>query len=116
MGFNRKIKSDNPFCSTATRTVFGPYIHNIDPVIGSILGIHLWWYGLGYSLGFLNAHRFISRRRDALGLSQRSVYSLALLLAGGVLLGGRAVEVIFYEWPFYRKHVYMIPFLWLGGM
>lgn len=95
---------------------FGPYVHSIDPVIGSIFGVHLWWYGLGYSLGFLNAHRFIRRRRDALGLSLRSVYSLSLLLAGGVLLGGRFVEVVFYEWPFYREHLYMVPFLWLGGM
>jgi len=94
----------------------GPYVHNIDPVIGSIFGVHLWWYGLSYTLGFLNAHMFIRRRRDALGLSLGSIYSLSLLLAGGVLLGGRFVEVVFYEWPFYRAHLYMIPFLWLGGM
>jgi len=37
-------------------------------------------------------------------------------VAGGVVLGGRTVEVIFYEWPFYREHLFMIPFLWVGGM
>lgn len=35
---------------------------------------------------------------------------------GGVLLGGRFVEVIFYEWPFYREHLGLIPAYWLGGM
>jgi phosphatidylglycerol:prolipoprotein diacylglycerol transferase len=26
------------------------------------------------------------------------------------------IEVCFYEWPFYRDHLYLIPALWLGGM
>jgi phosphatidylglycerol:prolipoprotein diacylglycerol transferase len=96
--------------------MFGPYFHSIDPIIGSIFGVHLWWYGLSYSVGFLNAHRFIRRRRSELGLSLRSGYDLSLLLAGGVLLGGRFVEVAFYEWPFYREHLCLIPAYWLGGM
>lgn len=94
----------------------GPYIHHIDPIIGTIFGIHLWWYGLSYTMGFLNAHLFINRRRDRLGLTARSVYNLSILLAVGVLLGGRFVEVVFYEWPFYREHGALIPAYWLGGM
>ena len=94
----------------------GPYIHTIDPIIGSIFGVHLWWYGLSYTLGFVNAFLFARRRRDKLGLSMKSVYNLSILLAGGVLLGGRFIEVMFYEWPFYRAHVRLIPALWLGGM
>lgn len=97
-------------------SVFGPYVHSIDPIIGSVLGVHLWWYGLSYSLGFLNAHLFIRRRANQLGLSLRAVYTLSLLLAGGVLLGGRLVEVAFYEWSFYREHLYLFSAFWLGGM
>jgi len=97
-------------------SVLGPYVHSIDPIIGSMFGVHLWWYGLSYTLGFLNAYLFIRRRRDQLGFSLRLIYDLSLLLAGGVLLGGRFVEVAFYEWPFYREHVRLIPALWLGGM
>jgi phosphatidylglycerol:prolipoprotein diacylglycerol transferase len=97
-------------------SVLGPYVHRIDPIIGSIFGVQLWWYGLSYTLGFMNACMFIRRRRSQLGLSMRAVYDLSLLLAGGVLLGGRFVEVAFYEWPFYREHVHLIPALWLGGM
>ncbi len=96
--------------------IVGPYNHRIDPIIGTIFGVHLWWYGLSYTLGFLNAHRSINRQRGRLGLSPRSVYSLSLLLALGVLLGGRLVEVAFYEWPFYREHLTLIPAYWLGGM
>jgi phosphatidylglycerol:prolipoprotein diacylglycerol transferase len=97
-------------------SIAGPYVHHIDPVIGTILGVHLWWYGLSYTLGFLNAHLFIVRRRSQLGLSARSAFNLSILLAAGVLIGGRFVEVIFYEWPFYREHLRLIPAYWLGGM
>jgi phosphatidylglycerol---prolipoprotein diacylglyceryl transferase len=94
----------------------GPFVHDVDPVIGTILGVHLWWYGLSYTLGFTNAHFFLNRRRRALGLSRAAVYDLTLLLVAGVLLGGRIVEVVFYEWPFYSENLHLIPAYWLGGM
>ena len=97
-------------------SIAGPFVHHIDPIIGTIFGVHLWWYGLSYTLGFLNAHWFVMRRRNRLGLSVPSVYNLSILLAVGVLLGGRFVEVAFYEWPFYRNHLFLIPAYWLGGM
>ena len=94
----------------------GPFVHDIDPIIATVLGVHLWWYGLTYSAGFLNAYRSIRRNAAALGLSSVAVLDFSLLLAAGVLLGGRAVEVLFYEWPFYREHPALIPAYWLGGM
>ena len=97
-------------------SLFGPYIHDIDPIIGTIFGIHLWWYGLSYTLGFFNAHTFINKRRLKLALSESRIYELSILIALGVLVGGRGVEVIFYEWPFYSENLTMIPALWLGGM
>lgn len=97
-------------------SIIGPYVHHIDPIIGTILGVHLWWYGLSYTLGFLNAHLFIRRQQSQLSLTARSAYTLSLLLASGVLLGGRFVQVAFYEWPYYREHLDLIPAYWLGGM
>ncbi len=95
----------------------GPFlVHRIDPIIGTVFGIHLWWYGLSYSLGFLNAHLFLRRQRATLGLSLRSIYSLTLCLALGVLAGGRALVVFDHEWTFYREHLALIPAVWLGGM
>ena len=41
---------------------------------------------------------------------------LAVLIAAGALLGGRLVEVLFYEWPYYGTHLGHIPAVWLGGM
>ncbi len=93
-----------------------PYVHNIDPIIGTIFGVHLWWYGLSYTLGFFNAFNFIKKRRGSLLMTESQVYDLSILIAAGVLVGGRVVEVVFYEWPFYGENLALIPALWLGGM
>lgn len=94
----------------------GPFVHNIDPVIGQVGPFYLWWYGLSYTIGFLEAHFWMIRARHRLQLSLSEVYSLSVLFAVFVLLGGRLVEVVFYEWPFYRTHPNMILAYWLGGM
>ena len=94
----------------------GPFIHRIDPIIGSIGGVHLWWYGASYALGFLNAHLFLRRGRARLGLSLRDVYNLTLALSAGVLVGGRSLVVFSNEWDFYRDHLALIPAVWIGGL
>jgi phosphatidylglycerol:prolipoprotein diacylglycerol transferase len=95
---------------------FAAFVHRIDPIIVSVFGVHLWWYGASYTLGFLNLHLFLRRRRTQLGFSPREAMALTLAVVMGVLLGGRLVEVVFYEAPFYRIHPGLIPALWLGGM
>lgn len=96
--------------------MFGPYVHQIDPILFDVAGVHLWWYGLGFALGFGEIHLFLTRGHERLQLSLREVWSLSLFMAVGVLVGGRAVEIAFDEWPFYREHLGLIPGFWLGGM
>ncbi|MFC1827830.1 prolipoprotein diacylglyceryl transferase, partial [Thermodesulfobacteriota bacterium] len=96
--------------------MLGPFVHNIDPIIGKIDGFYLWWYGLSYTLGFLGVFLWIRRNRSRLSMTDREAYDLIILLAGGVLIGGRLVEVFFYEWAYYGKHIWHIPAVWLGGM
>jgi phosphatidylglycerol---prolipoprotein diacylglyceryl transferase len=95
--------------------VTGPFIHRIDPIIFTAWGVHAWWYGLSYALGFVNAHLALRRASARLGLSAAMVHELTLLLAGGVLVGGRAL-VVFNEWGFYRDHLFLVPAVWLGGL
>jgi phosphatidylglycerol:prolipoprotein diacylglycerol transferase len=94
----------------------GPFVHHIDPILGTLFGVHAWWYGVSYAAGFLQIHVFMLRARGRLGLTRRQIYALTLCVTVGVLLGGRAIEVSFDEWPFYREHPAFIPRLWLGGM
>lgn len=96
--------------------MLGPFFHRIDPVFGEIAGVYLWFYGLSYSLGFLSIFLWFKRVRRRLGLTIGAVYSLTIFLALGVLSGGRLLEVFFYEWPYYRQHLWQIPAVWLGGM
>lgn len=95
--------------------MFQPFVHNIDPIIFSIGGVHIWWYGLSFTLGFLNTHLILRRNREKLGLSVKLVYELTLLFAVGVLVGGRALVVVNNEWDFYREHLHLIPAIWVGG-
>jgi len=94
----------------------GPFVHAIDPVIGSLWGIHFWWYGLTYTLGFLTLYAVLHRGGGELGFTRREALDLVLLTSLGTLLGGRFVEVAFYEWSFYGSHLHLIPAVWLGGM
>jgi phosphatidylglycerol:prolipoprotein diacylglycerol transferase len=96
--------------------VTGPFIHRIDPVIGQVGGIYFWFYGLSYTLGFFEVFLWFRSQRRRLGFSMAEVYDISILLAACVVIGGRAVEVIFYEWPYYSQHPSQIPWIWLGGM
>jgi phosphatidylglycerol:prolipoprotein diacylglycerol transferase len=96
--------------------VCGPFVHNIDPVIGEIASVYLWWYGASYTFGLLGAFFWIKRVRASLGYDMRTVYALTIILSLGVLLGGRLVEVIFYEWSYYGSHLWYIAAIWIGGM
>jgi len=92
------------------------YVHQIDPVIGEIASVYLWWYGASYTLGLLGAFFWIRRVRASLDYDMRTVYAVTIMLSLGVLLGGRLVEVIFYEWSYYRDHLWHATAVWLGGM
>lgn len=94
----------------------GGFVHQIDPIFAEVGGVYLWWYGLGYALGFIETYLWLRRARARLCFSAAQVYDFTILIALGVLVGGRLVEVAFYEWPYYRLHLTQIPAAWLGGM
>lgn len=91
-------------------------VHNIDPVLLDLGVVYFWWYGFSYTAGFTEMFLWLRHERARLGLTISDVYDLTLCLLACVLLGGRALEVVFYEWPYYRAHLAQIPAIWLGGM
>jgi phosphatidylglycerol:prolipoprotein diacylglycerol transferase len=92
------------------------FVHRLDPIFAQLGGVYFWWYGLSYTLGFLELHLWFRWNRARLGLTLRDVVDLTILIASSVVLGGRLVEVVFYEWPFYSAHPSLIPAVWIGGM
>ena len=104
------------FGKILAHTIPGPFIHNIDPIYAKVGGFYLWFYGTSFTVGFLEVFFWLKRTRKQLEMSLNEVYSLTLFMAIGVLLCGRMVEVIFYEWEYYGSHLFHIPAVWLGGM
>ena len=33
--------------------MFGPFVHDIDPILAEFEGFYFWWYGASYIFGFL---------------------------------------------------------------
>ena len=96
--------------------MLGPFVHRIDPVLFEIGGLYLWFYGLSYSLGFTSILLWFRRVRRKFGFTIGAVYSVTIYIALGVLIGGRLLEVLIYEWPYYSRHLSHVPAAWLGGM
>lgn len=92
------------------------FVHRIDPVLADLGGLHLWYYGLTYTLGVVSVFLWVQSNRVRFGVSRTAAYDAGIFLALGVLIGGRFVEVVFYEWDFYSRHPGLIPAYWLGGM
>ena len=90
--------------------------HNIDPVWGRMFGAYLWLYGASYTFGFGSLLIWLLRRGGRIGMPPAEARALTIAVAVGVLLGGRFVEVVFYERAFYFARPELIPAVWLGGM
>ncbi len=92
------------------------FVHQLNPRLGDLFGVKLWYYGLTYSLGFLGVYLWFKRAQKRLEWSDRDILDLSILVALSVLLGGRLFEVVFYEWPYYRQHPSQLFSFWRGGM
>ncbi len=91
-------------------------VHRINPQLGELFGVSLWYYGLTYSLGFLCVYLWFRKAQRRLGWSDREILDLSILVALGVLLGGRVFEIVFYEWSYYTLHPSHVFSYWRGGM
>jgi phosphatidylglycerol:prolipoprotein diacylglycerol transferase len=92
------------------------FVHDIDSVICRFGAIHLYYYGLAYSVGFLGVYIWLRIRRNALGWRVSDVYDFSILAALCVLLFGRVFSVLVYHWDYYAGHPAQIFNYWRGGM
>ena len=92
------------------------FVHNIDPVMFTIAGFDVYWYGFAYSFGFAFMVLWLWWRRESLGWTAAQVVNISIVFVVLILAGGRIFEVIVYEWDWYRDHLGQIPMLWKGGM
>jgi phosphatidylglycerol:prolipoprotein diacylglycerol transferase len=91
-------------------------IHDFEPAILSTPVGTAYWYGAVYSIGFLGVFGWFRMRREALGLTGAEVFTLTILFAIGVLVGGRVFDIVVYEFDYYRARPLSAFDLWQGGM
>lgn len=91
---------------------------HIDPVFLSIGPLQFRWYGLMYVLSFIATYFIIRSEvtRKKLSLSKDDVADLVFYGAMGVVLGGRAGYILFYNLGFYLANPLKLFAVWEGGM
>ncbi|MHB8885106.1 MAG: prolipoprotein diacylglyceryl transferase [Methylovirgula sp.] len=95
----------------------------INPVLVHIGPFPIRWYALAYIAGLILGWAYVRHlvRKESLwrGLPRPNlaqIDDLLVYVAFGVILGGRAGYVLFYNLPLYLAHPLQIFELWEGGM
>ncbi len=91
---------------------------NIDPVAISLGPLSIHWYGLMYLLGFGMGYYLLLQRSKVAnsGWNKDQVSDLIFYGAMGVVLGGRAGYVLFYNFPKFLDDPLWLFAVWEGGM
>ncbi len=90
----------------------------IDPVAFSLGPASVHWYGIMYLLGFAGAWYLGQRRAEKENsvLQPSQISDLIFYGAMGVVLGGRAGYVIFYNFDYFLQDPLWLFAIWQGGM
>jgi len=93
------------------------WIHNLNPVLISLGGLEIRYYGLAYVLGFFLAigWMFYLKKKGELRLSNDDVWDFGFYMMLGVVVGSRLSMFVF------RPDVYLVRpweffMFWHGGM
>lgn len=93
-------------------------IHNINPVMLSIFGINIYWYGFMYLLGFffiwLYSKVYLKKINSFKSNDQFIDFLFYCIL--GVLIGGKLGYAFFYNSSQTLSNPLSILFFWNGGM
>jgi phosphatidylglycerol---prolipoprotein diacylglyceryl transferase len=92
------------------------YVHDIDPVMVSVLGVRAYWYGFAYTFGFSGLILWLWRHRSDLGWNAAQVIDASIVFIVAILIGARSFNVVVYEWDWYRDRPAEVLMLWKGGM
>ncbi len=79
---------------------------DIDPVLIHLGPLEIRWYALFYIISFVIGYIFIKRnyKEKGIELSKEGYENLIFYIMLGVILGGRAGYVVFYNFAYYLQH------------
>ncbi len=94
------------------------WVHEINPVALDLGPLQIHWYGLMYLIGFAAAWWLGVRRarQDGSGWSEEQISDVIFWGAMGVVLGGRAGYVLFYNFERFLDDPLWLFAVWEGGM
>ncbi|WP_339891767.1 prolipoprotein diacylglyceryl transferase, partial [Neptuniibacter pectenicola] len=94
------------------------WVHDIDPIAVALGPLKIHWYGLMYLIGFAAAWWLGVRRarRAGSGWSEEQISDIIFWGAMGVVLGGRAGYVLFYNFDKFIADPLWLFAVWEGGM
>jgi phosphatidylglycerol:prolipoprotein diacylglycerol transferase len=94
------------------------WVHDIDPVAIALGPLKVHWYGVMYLVGFAAAWWLGVRRarRPGSGWNQEQISDIIFWGAMGVVLGGRAGYVLFYNFERFLSDPLWLFAVWEGGM
>ncbi len=94
---------------------------NINPVIFTIGGFKLQYYGLMYVVAFVLTYFLVLyrlKREEGFEVTVDQVQALMTYMLLGVIVGGRVGYVLFYNLPYYLRHPLeiILPFTFSNGI
>jgi phosphatidylglycerol---prolipoprotein diacylglyceryl transferase len=88
----------------------------IDPVLVTIGGLKIHWYGIMIALGLYAGIQVALRDSERRGINRDQLMNLALLAAILGIAGGRLYYVVQNDPSFFLHHPIQIIAVWQGGM
>ena len=92
------------------------FIHSINPILISIFGLEVRYYGLVYVIGFLLALFILLNQRKKLNLSKDEVYDFIFYSVIFIIICARLFEILFYQPSYYFSNPLQMLMIWKGGL
>ncbi|KAA0212574.1 MAG: prolipoprotein diacylglyceryl transferase [Leptolyngbya sp. PLA3] len=77
----------------------GGWTHDLNPIIFTVFGLSVRWYGLSYLAGIFVGYLLLRRlaRRNLVLIPAHRAEDFVLIMAFGIIIGGRLGYCLFYE-------------------
>lgn len=92
------------------------FVWNIDPVLISIFGLSIHWYGVLFATAIVCGFQVMKRIYLAEGHDVSSLDNLLLYCVVGIIVGARLAHCLFYEPQYYLANPLKIFAIWEGGL
>jgi len=93
-----------------------PFVIDIDPVVFSLLGVPVRWYGLTLVIAAVIAIRLAQLGARRRGFGPEIVSDCVIWVGVAALVGGRLLYVIQNEFGSLAEHPSHILMVWMGGL